>query len=124
MAAPPAIASPVVSGGRATFRLRAPAARAVTVSGDFGPDLALSRDADGVWSGSVGPLKPDEYVYSFTIDGVRLTDPANPQVKIGHVPGTTSILDVPGEGPAFYDVQDVPHGELRTLLYKSRSNTI
>ncbi len=47
-----------------------------TVSGDFGPDLALSRDADGVWSGSVGPLKPDEYVYSFTIDGVRLTDPA------------------------------------------------
>ena len=55
---------------------------------------------------------------------MRLTDPANPQVKIGYVPGTTSILDVPGEGPAFYDVQDVPHGELRTLLYKSRSNTI
>jgi len=29
---------------------------------------------------------------------------------------------VPGDGPAFYDVQDVPHGEIRTLLYKSRSN--
>jgi len=120
-----AITSPSVTDGRVTFRLRAAEAKAVTVSGDFGPDAALSRDAEGVWSATVGPLKPDVYVYYFIVDGVRLPDPANPQVKIGYVPSTTtSIVNVPGDGPAFYDVQDVPHGEIRTLLYKSRSNKV
>lgn len=123
--AAPAISSPVVADGKVTFRLSAPAARSVTVSGDFGPDTALTRDSAGVWSATVGPLKPDEYVYFFTVDGVRLTDPANPQVKIGYVPSTTtSLVNVPGAGPAFYDVQDTPHGEVRTLLYKSRSNGV
>jgi enterochelin esterase-like enzyme len=119
------VASPVVTDGRVTFRLRAADAKAVSVSGDFGPDVALSRDAEGVWSTTVGALKPDVYVYYFTVDGVRLPDPANPQVKIGYIPSTTtSIVNVPGDGPAFYDVQDVPHGEIRTLLYKSRSNEV
>lgn len=122
-AAAPAIVSPAVADGRVTFRLRAPSATTVTVSGDFGPDVDLARDGDGVWSATVGPLKPDAYVYFFNVDGVRLPDPANPQVKIGYVTSTTtSLVTVPGDGPAFYDVQDVPHGEIRTLLYKSRSN--
>ena len=58
-AAVPAVASPVVAGGKVTFRLRATEAKAVSVSGDFGPDVALSRDAEGVWSTTVGPLKPE-----------------------------------------------------------------
>jgi len=120
-----AVASPVVNDGKVTFRLRAPDAKAVTVSGDFGPDVALSRDAEGVWSTTVGALKPDVYVYYFIVDGVRLPDPVNPQVKIGYVSSTTtSIVNVPGNEPAFYDVQDVPHGEIRTLLYKSKSNDV
>ena len=121
----PALVSPSVADGKVTFRLRAPAAKSVTVSGDFGPDTPLVRDASGVWSVTLGPLKADEYVYYFTVDGVRLTDPSNPQVKIGYVTSTTtSLLHVPGNGPQFYDVQDVPHGEIRTLLYRSRSNRV
>jgi enterochelin esterase-like enzyme len=65
------------------------------------------------------------YVYYFTVDGVRLADPSNPQVKIGYVTTTTtSLVTVPGDGPAFYDVRDVPHGEIRTLLYTSQSNGV
>jgi enterochelin esterase family protein len=124
-AATGAIASPVVADGKVTFRLRAPDAKAVTVSGDFGADIALSRDTEGVWSATTGALKPDVYVYYFIVDGVRLPDPVNPQVKIGYVPTTTtSIVNVPGAAPEFYDVQDVPHGEVRTLLYKSSSNKV
>lgn len=108
-----------------TFRLHAPEAKAVTVSGDFGPDAAMRKGEDGVWSVTVGPLDAENYVYFFTVDGVRLTDPNNPQVKIGYVTTTTtSLLTVPGSGPAFYDVQDVPHGEIRTLLYPSKSNGV
>jgi hypothetical protein len=36
---------------------------------------------DGVWSATVGPVTAEEYVYYFIVDGVRLPDPANPQVK-------------------------------------------
>jgi enterochelin esterase-like enzyme len=120
------IVSPEVAPDRrVTFRLQAPEAKAVTVSGDFGPDATLQRGADGIWSVTVGPLDPEMYVYYFVADGVRLTDPNNAQVKIGYVTSTTtSLLTVPGGQPAFYDVQDVPHGEIRTLLYPSRSNGV
>jgi enterochelin esterase family protein len=119
-----AVTSPEVGADhRVTFRLLAPEAKVVAVSGDFGPDTAMRKGEDGVWSVTVGPLDPEMYVYFFNVDGVRLTDPNNPQVKIGYVTTTTtSLVTVPGNGPAFYDVQDVPHGEIRTLLYKSRSN--
>lgn len=122
--ADPALVSPEVAADhRVTFRLRAPEAKAVTVAGDFGSDVAMRKGADGVWSATIGPLDPEMYVYYFTLDGIRLTDPSNPEVKIGYVTSTTtSLLTVPGDGPAFYDVQDVPHGEIRTLLYKSKSN--
>jgi enterochelin esterase-like enzyme len=115
----------VTSDRRVTFRLRAPDAKTVIASGDFGSDAEMKKEHDGVWSVTIGPLDPEMYVYYFTVDGVRLTDPSNPQVKIGYVTSTTtSLLTVPGDGPAFYDVQDVPHGEIRTLLYKSRSNGV
>jgi enterochelin esterase family protein len=119
-----AVTSPEVAADRrVTFRLRAPAASRVAVSGDFGPDTDLRKGEDGVWSVTVGPLDPEMYVYFFLVDGVRLTDPSNPQVKVGYVTTTTtSLVTVPGAGPAFYDVQDVPHGEIRTMLYKSASN--
>jgi enterochelin esterase-like enzyme len=122
----PGITSPEVgSDRRVTFRLRAPDAKAVRVSGDFGNDAEMRRSDDGIWSVTIGPLDPEMYVYYFTADGVRLTDPSNPQLKIGYVTTTTtSLLTVPADTPAFYDVQDVPHGEIRTLLYKSRSNDV
>lgn len=120
------IDSPAVAAdGRVTFRLRAPEAQAVTVSGDFGNDAPMTRGDDGVWSVTVGPLEPEMYVYYFVVDGVRTVDPSNPQVKIGYVTSTTtSLLTVPGSEPAFYDVRDVPHGEIRTLLYASKSNGV
>jgi enterochelin esterase-like enzyme len=122
----PAITSPEVGADRrVTFRLRAPEAKTVSVSGDFGSDVALRRGDDGTWTATIGPLDPEMYVYFFIVDGVRLLDPNNPQVKIGYVTSTTtSLLTVPGDRPAFYDVQDVPHGEIRTLLYKSQSNGV
>ena len=52
-AAVPPVVSPAVAGGEVTFRLKAPDARSVAVSGDFGPDAALSRGSDGVWSATV-----------------------------------------------------------------------
>lgn len=121
-----AIVSPEVGeDGRVTFRLQAPNASSVTVSGDFGADAAMTKGEDGVWSATVGPLAPEEYIYYYLLDSLRLLDPYNPRVKTGYVTTTTvSLLEVPAREPAFYDVQNVPHGEIRTLVYPSKSNGV
>jgi enterochelin esterase family protein len=108
---------------RVTFRLRAPRATEVTVSGEFqSGSAAMTKDSDGVWSVTVGPLKPEIYNYNFTIDGVKTIDPGNAEVKTGSTPQTiASILEVKGDGPAFYNAQAVPHGEIHTIWYHSKA---
>jgi len=116
--------SPEVDAGRrVTFRLRAPKASEVAMSGEFMEgSQSLQKDEQGVWSVTVGPLEPEIYNYNFIIDGVRTIDPNNPNVKTGSTPSTImSILEVRGDGPSFYDGQSVPHGEIRTHWYHSKS---
>jgi enterochelin esterase-like enzyme len=118
------IVSPEVSADhRVTFRLLAPKAREVTLSGEFmSGSRALEMSSDGVWSVTVGPIEPEIYHYNFTIDGVRTIDPANPNLKTGSTASTlASVLEVRGDRPAFYDGQPVPHGEIRTHWYHSKA---
>ena len=121
---PPVLMSPeVLPDGRVTFRLNAPKADDVTLTGEFldGP-RNFSKNADGIWTVTVGPIAPEVYHYNFTIDGVRTIDPSNPQLKTGSTAGTiTSVLEIPHPSPAFYDAQPVPHGEIRTHWYHSKS---
>jgi enterochelin esterase-like enzyme len=72
-----------------------------------------------VWSAIVGPLEPDLFGYSFTVDGLQMLDPANVQVKPMRSP-RTSILDVPGDKPLPHDFQEVPHGVVRLHTYRSK----
>jgi enterochelin esterase family protein len=82
----------------------------------------LAKNDQGVWSVTVGPIEPEIYHYNLTVDGVSMIDPGNPDVKTGSTPRTLqSILEVRGETPAFYDGQPVPHGEIRTHWYESKS---
>jgi enterochelin esterase-like enzyme len=106
-----------------TFRLNAPKATEVSVSGEFMKgSKPLQKDDQGVWSVTVGPVEPEIYYYNYTIDGVKTIDPHNANLKTGSTPSTTSsVLEVKGDQPAFYDGQPVPHGEIRTNWYHSKS---
>jgi enterochelin esterase family protein len=106
-----------------TFRLLAPHAREIVLTGEFMQgSKSLEKDGNGVWSITVGPLEPEIYHYNFTIDGVRTIDPGNPDVKTGSTPSTiSSILEVRGEHPAFYDPRPVEHGDIRSQRYYSKS---
>ena len=121
---PPRVVSPeVLPDGRVTFRLNAPKAQEVELTGEFldGP-RTFTKGADGMWSLTVGPIAPEVYHYNFTIDGVRTIDPANPQLKTGSTASTiTSVLEIRHPSPAFYDAKPVPHGEIRTHWYDSKS---
>src|SRR5262245_50145082 len=106
---------------RVTFRLYAPKASAVTVRGDWmeapGP-VQLEKDAQGVWSATVGPLGPDFYSYAFTVDGVKTLDPKNATIKQG-VSSLDNLFFVPGKEADFEDNKPVPHGEIRQVWYSS-----
>ena len=117
------VVSPEVHPDRTvTFRVRAPNAQKVTVSGEWpGGAKEMTKDEQGVWSVTLGPLEPDLYGYSFSVDGFRTLDPGNSSVKPMRSP-TTSILDIPGDPPRPHDfVADVPHGTVRSHWYQSKS---
>ena len=67
---------------RVTFRIYAPKASEVAVQGDLVENygaVPLTRDEQGVWSVTVGPLAPDFYSYSFVVDGVKTARPEEPR---------------------------------------------
>lgn len=121
--APPVVSPEVHPDGRITLRYRAPDAKQVTASGELdGQTHTLTRGDDGVWSVTIGPLPPDIYTYAFNVDGVVALDPRNANTKYGYGNfGAVSIVQVPGDGPQFYDVKDVPHGEVRIRPYVSKT---
>lgn len=120
----PAYVSPEIGADcTITFRYLGPNAQAVTVSGELdGKRYPMTKGENGIWSVKVGPLPPDIYTYSFNVDGVTSLDPRNPNTKFGYGGfGAVSVVEVPGDGPAFYDVRPVPHGEVRIRPYESKA---
>jgi enterochelin esterase family protein len=125
----PARSAPVQSpqlnpDGSVTFRLRAPKASEVKVSGQFGKDTALTRDEaakdSGLWTATVPNVPAGVHEYRFVVDGLATIDPQNPWVKPQRWPNT-SILHVPAQPPAPWDLQDVPHGTVHLHDYHSKA---
>ena len=107
--------------GTVTFRLKAPQATEVRISGDFlTASQAMQKNEQGVWTFQAGPLQPAVYSYSYTVDGVRAIDPDNPYTQPG-VRSSSSLFEVPAEKPSFYDAQPVPHGTVRVQWYESKA---
>jgi enterochelin esterase-like enzyme len=120
----PTVVSPEIGADRTiTLRYFAPNATQVTASGELdGKPHPMTKGADGIWTVTIGPLAPDIYTYAFNVDGVVALDPRNANTKYGYGNfGPVSIVEVPGEGPAFYDVKDVPHGDVRIKPYVSKA---
>ena len=99
-----------------TFRLKAPDAKEVALAGvailtALGQEkpVPFQKGEDGIWSLTVGPLRPDMYVYHFVVDGVQMADPNNTVAAFTAMPPYSQLV-VHGDGPAYYDARDVPHG--------------
>ncbi len=106
---------------RVTFRIRAPKASEVTLAMDYMPANTrekMTKDADGVWSVTIGPLDPTVYIYTFNVDGVTMADPVNPNIKL-RARTSASMVEVPATPPAIWDVRDVPHGSVEINWQKS-----
>lgn len=121
---PPRIVSAeILPDNKVTFRIFSKDASKVTVSGEwqagFGGAEALVRNDTGLFSLTVGPLKPELYGYTFTIDGVRTIDPNNVQVRRDGS-NYQSFFIVPGpESDLYFHKDGVPHGTVTKVWYKS-----
>jgi enterochelin esterase family protein len=114
--APPVKSPDVAADGRVTFRLRAPKATEVAVTG-IGQRLAMQKDDQGVWSVTTEPLKPDIYTYSFSVDGGTFVDPGNGSLKTSFGSAGQSLLHVPGAG--VQEPGEGPRGSVDHHFYKS-----
>jgi enterochelin esterase-like enzyme len=119
---PPQLESPIVHTNRTvSFNFRAPNARKVELSAQFlKGNQPLTVDTNGVWSITVGPVEANLYPYNFVVDGVSVADPNN----LDHFPNErfkASLMDIPGDQPSLYSVQDVPHGEMCYCFYQSKT---
>jgi enterochelin esterase family protein len=112
--------------GRVTFRLEAPEAKQVrlagwallTALGRPRQPVPLVKGEDGIWSLTVGPLPPDMYAYHLEVDGLQVADPNNSQAAFTAMPPYSELV-VHGEGPAYYDAREVPHGTVTRHVYHS-----
>lgn len=118
---PPPIESPVVRADRSVlFRLRAPEARKVELSGQFlKGNQPMAKDEAGVWSVTIGPVEPNLYPYQFVVDGMNVADPSNPDL-FPNERFKSSLVDIPGETPSLHATQPVPHGEVVYEFYQSK----
>jgi enterochelin esterase-like enzyme len=114
---PPPRSPEVAADRRVTFRLRAPHAVEVFVAREGAPRLPMHKDADGVWSATTDPLEPDYYGYSFIVDGARVVDSVNGQIK-SNLQNPGSLVHVPGIGLP-WETTDVPHGLVHHHYYRS-----
>ncbi len=114
----PAIKSPEVSAdGKITARLRAPNAKEVLlVVGN--QRVPLTKDDRGVWSGTSDVLKPDVYMYQFSVDGMTVNDPSNPNLATSFGTGGRSVVTIPG-AVAWAPVASVAKGAVTRFTYHS-----
>jgi enterochelin esterase family protein len=120
--------SPEVHDDRSvTFRVMAPQATKVRLeSGPIftalgkgrGDVILLTKGDRGVWSVTIGSLRPEMYAYHFRIDGAKVADPGNTQAAFTAMPPYSQLI-VHGDGPAFYDARKVPHGKVTRHVYHS-----
>lgn len=118
----PLINSPEVHADNSiTFRVHAPKAQQVKLDAQFLKSTALmTKDSAGIWSITVAPVKPDIYPYSFWVDSTQINDPNNTLI-FANERFKNSLVDVPGSTPLIHSLQNVPHGKISYLYYKSKS---
>ena len=119
----PRVKSPEIhTNNSVTFRLLAPEATKVTLSGNWmagwGTQVELTKGDSGIWSVTTEILPAEFYTYTFYINGVKTLDPQNPQVVRDGTRFENAVI-VPGKESEVYTVKDVPHGVLSKVWYPS-----
>jgi enterochelin esterase-like enzyme len=120
--AQPVISPEVMADRHVTFRIMAPKAERVRISGGDipgnGQGTELTKGTNGLWEGTVGPLPAGAYRYNFNVDGLSVVDPRNSAISESNN-NVWSLVTVPGS--ELMDTRQVPHGAVASVTYYSKS---
>lgn len=108
---------------RVQFRIAAPNARQVQImvggGGGETPRMDLARQADGAWALTTPPIVEGFHYYPVYIDGFEATDPGS-RTFFGEGRDMSGIeIPSPWGTDAFYQMRDVPQGQVREQWYHS-----
>lgn len=132
----PVISPEVNANHTVTFRLKAPNAQKVQVTGDFlapktidtpmgkydAPGVAdMTKDEKGVWTFTSQMLSPELYSYNLLLDGVKIVDPGSVYITRDITSETNIFIlsDKKGDCGDLYTVNEVPHGNVSKVWYDS-----
>jgi enterochelin esterase-like enzyme len=105
----------VLPSGRAVFRIKAPEAQKVQL--DLVRKYNMLKNGEGIWEVTTDSLSEGFHYYSVIIDGVAVADPASETFYgMGRM---ASGIEVPFKGDRYYEVRNVPHGDIRIRRYYS-----
>ena len=108
----------IEADSRVTFRLNAPGAQKVQVSIVNVP-FDMVKGADGVWTYTSEPQAPGYHNYWMIVDGAIVLDPGTQAfIGYGHM---CNGFEVPEPGVDFYDLKDVPHGNVLIKNYFAKT---
>lgn len=107
--------------GTVTFRLSAPKAVKVELTGDFLSRPVELKEKNGVWSYTTESLAPELYSYKFKVDGLEYLDPSNVYRNRDIVSFTNMFIISKEKGDCgdLYSVNNVPHGNVNRVWYDS-----
>lgn len=105
----------IFSDNSVLFQIKAPDAQRVQL--DLGKKYDMVKDGDGLWSVTSDPIVEGFHYYSILIDGVAVCDPAS-QTFYG-MGRMASGIEIPEKGVDYYNLKDVPHGQVRQVRYFS-----
>ena len=107
----------VLKDNSVMFRVNAPQAQLVQI--DLGgKKYDMQKGEGGAWTVTTSPQVPGYHYYSLVVDGVSVADPAS-QTFYG-CSRWSSAIEIKEAGMDDFEVQDVKHGEVRTVYYFSK----
>ena len=123
------IVSPEINeNGTVSFRLQAPQADEVKLTGDWLPaegfvpgSVVMEKNEKGTWTHTTEALEPELYGYAFLVDGLRVNDPNNAFLS-RDIATNTNIFIIGGEQADLYKVNEVPHGSVTRRWDDSQGN--
>jgi enterochelin esterase-like enzyme len=104
----------VNSERRVRARVSAPEAQRVKLD-IGGVKYPLTKGDDGAWVGFSQPQDEGFHYYQLVIDGAQVPDPGS--LYFYGASRWGSGVEIPAKDQDFYSVKNVPHGELREVLY-------
>lgn len=108
----------VNSEGRVRARISAPDAQKVQLD-ISAVKYDLTKDSSGVWTGESNPQDEGFHYYQLWIDGAAVPDPGS--LYFYGAMRWGSGIDIPAHDQDFYALKDVPHGQIREILFPSKS---